>query len=115
MGWIKYTISGRSTKPRITIRKGGQIGLNDTTVKQYKLDNYKFVVLFIDEEELKIGIKPTIDAKEEGIRKFSVGKYGASIPAKGFIQTYKLDEIKKRQLDCSWDEKNKMLVANYER
>ena len=113
MSWGRFTLSGRSIKPKVTIRKGGQIGLNNPVITNYELNKYKYVVLFIDNETKKIGIKPVNDEKEEGIRKLRISKYGVSIPAKNFIEHYKLDQIKKRQLDCSWDKKEAMIVAKY--
>jgi hypothetical protein len=70
-------------------------------------------VLYIDKIDKKIGLKPTNDEKEEGVKVFKINKYGASIPAKSFVDDYGLEQIKKRQLDCLWDKKDSMLVAKY--
>ncbi len=114
MAWEKFTLSGRSIKPKVTIRKGGQLGLNNAVISQYGLNKFRYVILFIDKEAKKLGLKPTNDNKEDGLRKLRITKYGASIPAKNFIELYKLDQIKKRQLECIWDKKDNMIVCNYE-
>jgi len=111
--WIRFTLSGRSIKPKVAIRKGGQIGLNNSVVNENELNKYKYVVLFIKKDEKLIGIRFTNDDKEEGVRKIRFSKYGATIPAKKFIEMYKLETIKKRQLDCSWDKKETMVIAKY--
>jgi len=113
MVWERFTLTGRNIKPKATIRKGGQIGLNNAVINKYKLDKFKYVVLFIDKEQKKIGIKPTNDEQEEGVRKLRLSKYGASIPAKNFIELYRLEQIKKRKLNCIWDRKDNMLVAEF--
>ncbi len=113
MAWEKFTLSGRSIKPQVTIRTGGQIGLNNPVVTKYELNKFKYVVFFIDREEKKIGIKPTNDENEEGLCRLRISEYGASISARSFVEQYKLEEIKKRQLDCDWDKKDGMIVAKY--
>ena len=112
--FVKFTLSGRSIKPKITIRKGGQIGLNNSSIEEFELKKYKFVVLFIDEKDKRIGLRPTNDEKEQGIRKMRISKFDAVVLAKKFIEMYKLEQLKTRQLDCEWDKKEDMIIAKYQ-
>ena len=112
-GWETFTFEGKTAIPKLTIRKGGQIGLNSMAVKKFKLDKFKFIILQINKEETKIGIKPTNNENEEGARKFKIIQGGATIHAKNFIEYYELNKIKERRMICDWDEENKMIFVKY--
>ncbi len=111
--WKKFISEGRGVAPKIGIRKGGQIGLNISALKKFKLDNYKYVVFFINEDDMKIGIKPINSEMEEGACKLRISKSGVSVSAKNFINTYNLENIKKTNLICEWDNENEMIIAKY--
>lgn len=111
--WEVYKFEGRTVTPKLTIRKGGQIGLNSAAVRKFKLDKYGYVVLLINKEEGKIGVLPTNDESTEGRRRIKIVQGGASIPARSFIEYYELGKVKENRIKCEWDSENKMIVAEY--
>jgi len=114
MAFKRFTHTGKSIAPRITIRRGGQIGISDSAVKRYGLDKYQYAILFMDEEAHRIGIQFTTNPKEEGAKQFRVHKNngGGTLSAKLFAQQYNLIDLKEKRLLCNFDEKEKMLIAN---
>lgn len=112
MAWEKFTLTSKGS-PKLTIRSGGQIGINESCVERYELAKYKYIVLLIDKDEKKIGIKFTNIENEEHSKPINFSKYGITIYAKNFVEFYGLDKIKKKKLDCIWDEAGQMLVASY--
>jgi hypothetical protein len=112
MSWEKFTRYGRSLKPKISIRGNSQIGFNNAAINDFKLSDYKFVVLYFDKDSKRIGIKPTNDKNEEGACKLRVrDNFGASIAARSYIEFYKLNTLKNRRLDAELDSKDKMITA----
>lgn len=113
MAWIQFNASSKDVVPRLTIRKNGHFGISDSALAAYNLKNYKYVLLFIDEEEKRIGFK-FIHEKEQGAKEFKIHpKAGAYIPAKGFLKVYGLDKLGLKHLECSFDKQENMLIANY--
>lgn len=112
--WEVFDFGGRSAIPKMSIRRGGQIGLNAMAVQKFKLEKYKYVILMINKSEKKIGIKFTNDENEKGAKKFSIIQGGGTIPAKKFIEYYELNKVKERILKCEWDKENGMIIAEYD-
>lgn len=115
MAFKRFTYLGKSIAPRITIRRGGQIGISDSAVKRYGLEKYQYAVLYMDEEAQRIGIQFTLDPKEEGAKQFKVHKNngGGTLSAKGFVLQYNLMDLKQKRLLCTFDEKDQMLIAEF--
>lgn len=112
MAWEKFRNTGRSLKPKVSIRANTQIGFNNAAITEFKLASYKYAVLFFDSETRKIGIRPMNNKDEEGACKLNVRpEGGASIPAKAYIEYYKLINLKIRKFDADWDDKEKMIIA----
>ena len=112
MAWEKFTMTRRSFKPRISIRGKSQIGFNTAAIEDFKLKDYKFAVLFYDKENKRIGIKLTNDKDEEGVRKLRVKELtGASLPARTFIEYYKIGNFSGQRFNAELDKQEKMIVA----
>jgi len=112
MTWEKFRLSGKDIVPRITIGKTGRLSLSQSAITSYKLDNYKYVILYADRDSKRIGMKFTNDEKEEGARKLRFHPAGgAAIAARSFVALYGLGSF--RRLNCEYDEKEKMLIASY--
>jgi len=75
----------------------------------------KSVLLMIDAENHKIGIKP-LKKTEDGAYKLSfTSKEKLStgqIAGKGFVRRYFGDEIRKRRFKARWNDKDKILEAD---
>lgn len=112
MAWEKFIMTRRSFNPRISIRGKSQIGFNTAAIEDFKLKDYKFAVLYYDKENKRIGIKLTNDKDEEGVRKLRVKEAaGASLPARTFIEYYKLGNFSGQRFNAEWDKQEKMIVA----
>lgn len=115
MGWIRFKASSKDIEPRLTVRSNGHLGVSDSAVTAYGLDKFKYVVMYINQDEKKIGFKFTNNANEEGKKPFRTHpKAGATIPARGFLKTYGLlDSLNKKRMPCLFDDKENMLIAGY--
>ena len=77
MAFERFTKSGRGFKPKASIWQRGQIGFNHGAVERFELAKYKFIILYYDKKENKVGFQFTNDEKEDGINKLTVRKTGA--------------------------------------
>lgn len=114
MAWERHE-NKRGIKPIISIRGISQLGFNAVAIAEFKLENYKYVVLYIDRDLKKIGVKLTNDKNEKDICKLKANKGGAHVSSKEFIaKISKLGSLKSRQIEAQWDDKDKMIVAGLE-
>ncbi len=111
MPFEKFTQTGKSYRPKISIRSNGQIGFNFGAIERFKLSKYKYAILFFDRENTRIGIRLT-NNEEEGICKLQVRKSNAAIAAKAFLDYYSIDYSKTKRYEAAWDEKEDMIVSN---
>jgi len=111
--WETFEFGGKTITPKLTIRKGWQLGLNSAAVERFNLEKYKYVVLKINKGEQKIGLKFTNDEKIKGVKKLRIIQGGVSLPAKGFIEYYDLYKVKEKRMLCEWDESEEMIIAKY--
>jgi hypothetical protein len=111
--WETFEFGGKTVTPKLTIRKGWQIGLNSAAVERFNLNKYNFVVLMINKDDQKIGLKFTNNQNEKGVKKLRIVQGGVSLPAKGFIEYYDLYKIKEKKMLCEWHENEEMIIAKY--
>ena len=115
MAFEKFTLKGKSFRPKISLRKNGHIGFNQAAIEKFSMTRYDYAVLFYDRENKKIGIKLTNDA-EEGACKLKVKETNAYVAAKAFLDYYGIDYSKRQtqRSDVALDEELQMLVASIE-
>ena len=112
MAWERFEYTGKDSIPKLTIRKNGLIGLNNSAVLNHNLKSYTHVVLFIDKASKKIGLKFSKNEAEPGARKVKFHEMGgATVPARSFCH---MNNLQENRLACHFDAKDEMLVANYE-
>ena len=111
MGFEKFTQTGRSFTPKVSIWSRGQIGFNNGAVKRFKLEKFKYVVFFYDKETNRIGIRP-IDTVEDGAVKLNQKATGATVGAKAFLDFYDIDYEETRQYSVQEDKGNDLLVID---
>lgn len=109
MAFEKFTGAGRSFKPKLSIRKNGQLGLNYGAVERYGIDKFEYVELYYDKENNRIGLKLS-NEKSEGAVRCRVRSGNASIPAKSFLEYYKIDYREAKRMEVQRDEAG-MLIA----
>jgi hypothetical protein len=105
MAFKKFTKMGRGGRPIVSIWSGGQIAFNQGAIDTYNLDKFEYVILYIDEEENKIGFGFTSEENAEGATSFKKRKTGASIGARYFLDCCQIarDETKKFALKYDKD------------
>ena len=107
----------RGLKPKIKIRPNGQIYLNLGAIRKFNLENFKYVQLFYDKENGKIGIMRTNDDNAEGKLSLVVRQKSSSswISAKSFFLYYEIDLPEpndKGEIDFEIGE-NEMIILKY--
>lgn len=89
----KFESTHSRYEARITITSSKSIGFPTKFYNENKIDRYKYVILYFDEEKKAIGIQFSIDEKEP--HKFTIIKsktgYGGSIVATSFFKKHEID------------------------
>ena len=111
MPFEKFTLTGKSYQPKISIRANGQIGFNQGAVEKCNLKNFEFVVLYFDKDAKRIGMRPT-NEKEDGVCKIQIRDMNGAVGAKSFLDYYSVDYKKTERYDPTWDDTNKMIVIS---
>ena len=111
MPFVKFTESGRSFKPRVSVRQNGTIGINYASLNRWKIDRFDWVLLFYDAENKQIGIKP-ISEEEDGAHKLNFGKNKKSawIGCRKFLDYFEIGTKKTEKYQVTWNDANSMLV-----
>jgi len=110
MAWMVYEKNEVYNKPVISIRSGGRMGFNDSARKYF--GENRFVILNIDVEGRKIGVKPVSSKSEPGARPVRLAKYDAFVLAEDFLKDYGLFDHKGK-LVTTWSKELEMLVADF--
>lgn len=89
----KFEKTNQKNETRITVTASNSIGFPKKFYEDNHVENWKYVVLFYDEQEKAIGIQFTNSEEEK--HKFTLIKsnagYGASIVATSFFKTKSID------------------------
>lgn len=114
MAFVKFTRTrARIGIPKVSIWSRGQVGFNQAAVDEYKLSDFKYVVLYYDQDDRRIGLEFTNDEKADGACKLGFRKgSGVSFSAVAFLKTFKIDYTKTRQYDLTFDETNTFYVID---
>ena len=110
MAFKRFTKTGRGYKPKVSIWSRGQIGFNQGSVERFNLKNYKYSILFFDDETRRIGIKFTNDENEEGISKIVARMGGISFSARAFLDYNDIDYSKTKRYDVEYDESEALYI-----
>jgi hypothetical protein len=95
MGFKKFTkVRSRIDVPKVGIWKSGMMSFNSSSMNEYGLRKYTYVVLYYDEDTNRVGMKFTNDQTAEGIMKLNKRKNvaGANFSCKAFLRTYKIEQ-----------------------
>jgi hypothetical protein len=112
MTFEKFTkTGGRIGTPKASIWSRGQIGLNRGALERFSLDKYKFVMLFYDKENKKVGIKFTNDTTESNLIKIIHRKNGGlSFSGTAFLHYYGINYAETKKYDLEYDKTNDLYV-----
>ena len=110
-GFEKFTQQGRSFKPRISIRKRGQIGFNNGSINKFNLKEFDFVVLYMNKADNKIAFKFTNNAKEEGAIKLVKRKNNYFVSGKSFLDFYSVAYDETVSMDAVWEDRSQVAIV----
>lgn len=111
MALVAYEKSGSIDNPSLSIRKGGRVGLNKGA--RDILGDKNYIVLYIDRDERKIGVKPVALNSVPGARFVRRPDRDAFFLALDFLEEFELTGLIGKKLLCRWDKEALMLVASY--
>ena len=89
MSFEFFTIAGRSFHPKASIRKQGQIGLNQGAIKRFGIEDGQLFILGYDKEREIIAMKRISDF-QEGAKKITVRAGNGAIGAKSFLDYFEI-------------------------
>ncbi len=115
MAFERFTGRGKNYKPRVSIWKGGQIGLNQGAVEKFDLINKCYVIMFYDRETRKIGLKFVENGEEEGAAKMNVRNNAAIIAAKSFLTCYDINHKETDKYDIYIDEQTGYYIIDLDK
>jgi hypothetical protein len=107
-GFKKYIKRGRSTVPKVTVRKNRVIAFNSAAVNKYDLDVYQYAVFYISNDKKRVAVQFTNDDKESGIINIQRRVGNFQISAGHFIGMFDIDASSNRNYDFQWDESRKI-------
>jgi hypothetical protein len=113
MAFQRFTESGKGFKPKISIRPSGTIGINDSALKKFSLNSSEFVALYYDTDSGKIAIGNALK-DEIGAQRINLGRTGASISAKRFLDYYDLGVEKTKHFECHFDNEQHLIILDKE-
>lgn len=105
-----FTKLRRTFLPRISLRKNGQIGINEPAAQKYYLKEECYAQLYYDKNIKTIGIKNFYGQKAEGSVKIRRRKSGADISAKAFCKYYNIDTSKAKTFWPVYDSEINMII-----
>lgn len=107
-----FTDSGRGFRPKASIRKHGQIGLNQGAVRRFDLDSWHYVVLGFDRESQRIALRKADSRDDPGAQRVLIKDGSGTISARSFLEYFDIRyRDKTRQYDVSIDDENGMLIV----
>lgn len=98
----KFTKQGRTFKPKISIRKRGQMGFNSGAINKFGLDKFDYAVMYISKNRDRIAIKFTNNQDEEGAVKIMKRPGNFSFSGKAFFDCYDIDVESTRNYAAEW-------------
>ena len=112
MAFEKFTMTGRSFRPVISIWSRGQIGFNQGAVNRCGIKAGVSIVLFFDREKGKIGFKIESAQGEEGALNPKISTTGAVISAKSFLDYYEIDYSTTTKYELGFDEEHGLFTVD---
>ena len=111
-----FTERGRGFSPKVSVRKQGQIGLNQGAVKRYKIEIWKCAILGYDRDKCMVALKLTNEEELPGATKITIRHNNGTIAAKGFLDFFDIPyKGKTRQYELKEDKDTGCLVFFVER
>lgn len=111
-GFEKFTQHGRSFKPKISIRKRGQIGFNNGAIKRFRIDKYDYVVLYYKKDTHKMAFNFTNSEDDDGAIKIIKKKNNYFISGKSFFDYYEIPYGESHSFDVEWNQEELLAIID---
>lgn len=99
----KFVETDSSFAAKVTIRqRTGQIGFNSGAINRFKVNDYKYVVLYFDPSERVVGIQ-LVRSEEPGSIPISKKQSNTYVTAKNFFDKYGIDYSHSHRHDLEQD------------
>ena len=109
MGIEFFTKEGKGFAPKASIRKPGQIGLNQGAIERFKFRNGEFVLLGYDREGKMVAIR-RLDEAQKGVKKVTIKGNSGAISAKSFFDYFNILYNQPHSYELKEDKENDLLV-----
>lgn len=83
---VKSRGRGAGAQPKISLRKSGSIGVNNSALQEFFSESDEYVELYYDEEENRVGIKGIEDETEDSFT-LSRSDSGGSVTPMSFLRS----------------------------
>jgi len=103
-----FTKEGKGFEPKVSIRRQGQIGFNQGSVKRFSIEHGQNVLLGYDRDKKMVALRIT-DESEKGAKKIIVKGTNGSISAKTFLDYFGIPHAKTKAYPLEKDEENNYL------
>lgn len=90
MAFLKHVVTRKSYTPRISLSSNGFLGLSDAAVRKYRLQDYKYIVMYYDPDRNVAAIEPINDENAEGAMKLRHRDQGANVSARSFLENFEI-------------------------
>lgn len=90
MAFVKFTETGKSYSPKVSISPRGLIGFSQGARKRFELEKYAACVLYFDADAKQVAFEFTSDLEVEGAIKLRFRPIGADISAKSFLTYFNI-------------------------
>jgi hypothetical protein len=97
-----FTKQGTTFKPKISIRKRGQLGVNSGAINKFGLGKYNYAIMYISKDRDRIAIRFTNDQNAEGAVKIMKRPGNFAFSGKAFFDCYDIDTESTRSYDAEW-------------
>lgn len=104
-----FTKEGKGFFPKASIRKPGQIGLNQGSIERFKFRNGEYVLLGYDREKRMVAIKRVAEATKGAKKVIVKGKNGA-ISTKSFFDYFDIQYDKPEAYELHEGNEKDLLV-----
>ncbi len=99
----KFVETDSSFAAKVTIRqRTGQIGFNSGAINRFKVNNYKYVILYFDPSERVVGMQ-LVMSEEPGSIRISKKQSNTYVTAKNFLDKYGVDYSHSHRHDLEQD------------
>ena len=99
----KFVETDSSFAAKVTIRqRTGQIGFNSGAMNRFKVNEFKYAILYFDPSERVVGIQ-LVTAEEPGSIRISKKQSNTYVTAKNFFDKYGIDYSQSHRHDLEQD------------